>query len=1081
MDIKALFITLAVLWALLHLQVLPWVKNDWKAADLRRKMTRAGALVVVEKLRDLAAVGTCAVGAIALLVVAANFLGGAGVVWPKAVIEALASIYKSVKQVADDFGTGLSWAALAGGAVVLWLSARKARQHVVEVWQAKANEAHEAFRANPERIGEAAKDPELLPIVQQIDAAIDRLRTLHAMPTPDPGKIEDTREALGAALTHLAIESARKQVDFVVTASDAPADPTAALRPWQRVLRALSSKRFSEDMGLVRKPLGRAVTALLFVSLLGWASVPMADSLQLAVNNLRAQLLAGDAQRDLDQALSRAEPTTPVEASAPLPAESVRTASRLMARAVMTDLTRAPLVRTASALPANPRAQADAVAHALAGHVADQPMLPDTASRISQEAAATADRVSPHEGAAVRQLEERAQASLQQLKDRQPKRFAALLERLEARYAHAMSATDAQSKLVAKVLDEAFGGLDAKPDGELAKQGQKLAKEFGKDATKAWADARLKQFMSDTIIGTTRPEVRQAFAFEASESTRAFVQDLEQSSGRAWRAAPANAQEARMAQAVANRVADLHGVTDAGERAAMLDTFGGYERVFVADVDPRINDLSRSMPPTAAGGPPKTGPHAPEPGPAGAGGGGGGGGGHGSQAHGSPSRGWASNFHTASRSFRVRGVLIGRDLAGQPLDVTDIRWRILAAEGAGKPTRVALELRVADKPGTTPTWQSAGTFDAGVLNQALRYAADKRVVATTIMGGDRKAIGRMTYLHPALVDTPLGCRVIESDRLIDTFTTRPSRAESTASTTIAQLSEDRRQMDNWRAVVTYARAVVAREEPVCPADRVQQVVDKSKTDAVRFSEPMKAAMAAFLRAREASSPAGSTTFLKEASACATGPRDRLGECLCTRVSREGLLGAYWFPEDHTSQVREREGRLAADLRWLRPSPSHLEALDFWTHTTFSLHGRTREDREERESAALDFPNAQLQALRGQVQAALPAYATPRLKNADDFMDPLEQFVLAQRLARAALQGQLGADFPVTQLLLLQQQTRPFVPSQVTLRWEPAQDAENLERFLASADKDAVDKFRAHEADYRRRTLNRLPICDRASL
>lgn len=1078
MDIKALLVTLAVLWALLHLQVLPWVKNDWKAADLRRKMTRAGVLVVVEKLRDLAAIGTCAVGAVALLVLAANFLGGAGVVWPKAIIEALASLYAGTKQVADDIGTGLGWAALAAAALVLWLGARRARAHVVKVWQAKASEAHEAFRAHPERIAEAGKDPELLPLVQQIDAVLDRLHALNAQPVPDPKQIEDTREALGLALSQLAIESARKQVDFVATASEAPSDPPASLRPWQRMLRAVSSKRFSEDMGLVRKPLGRAVTALLFVSLLGWTSAPMADSLQLAVNNLRAQLLAGEAQRNLDQALSRTEPATARETSAPLPAEAVRTASRLMAHAVITDLTRTPLIRTTSALPPGARAQADAVAHALAGHVAEQPTIPGTAARLSQEAAATADRVAPHEGAAVRQLEERARASLQQLKDRQPQRFAALLERLEARYAHAMSATDAQSKLVAKVLDEAFGGLDAKPDGELAKQGQKLAKEFGKDATKAWADARLKQFMSDTITGATRPEVRQAFAFEASESTRAFVQDLEQSSGRAWRTAPANAQEARMAQAVANRVADLHGVTHPGERAAMLDIFGGYERVFVADVDPRAGDLTRSMPPTGAGGPPKAGPQAPEPGMAG---GGGGGGGHGSQAHGSSSRGWASNFHTASRSFRVRGVLIGRDLAGSPLDVTDIRWRVLASEGPGKPTRVALELRVADKPGATPAWQSAGTFDAGVLNQALRYAADKRVVATTIMGGDRKAIGRMTYLHPALIDTPLGCRVIESDRLIDTFTMRPARAESTASATIAQLSEDRRQMASWLAVVTYAREVVDREEAACPADRVQQMVDKSRTEAVRFSEPMRAAMASFLRAREAGGPAGSTTFLKEASACATGPRDRIGECLCTRVSREGLLGAYWFPEDHTSQVREREGRLASDLSWLRPSRSHLDALDFWTHTTFSLHGRLRDEREERETAALDFPSAQLQALRGQVQAALPAYATPRLKNVDDFMDPLEQFVLAQRLARAALQGQLGSDFPVTQLLLLQQQTRAFVPSQVTLRWEPAQDAESLDRFLASADKDAVGKFRAHEADYRRRAINRLQICDQASL
>ena len=62
-----------------------------------------------------------------------------------------------------------------------------------------------------------------------------------------------------------------------------------------------------------------------------------------------------------------------------------------------------------------------------------------------------------------------------------------------------------------------------------------------------------------------------------------------------------------------------------------------------------------------------------------------------------------------------------------------------------------------------------GTYDASVVNQALRYASDKRVVATTITPGDGEVVSRITYLHPALVDTPLGCRVVEADRLIDTF------------------------------------------------------------------------------------------------------------------------------------------------------------------------------------------------------------------------------------------------------------------------------------------------------------------------
>ena len=103
---------LVVAWALLQLWLVPLVKERWNGENLEGKMARAGVLVVVEKLRDLAAAGTCAVAAVVLIVAAANLLGGAGVVWPKAMIAAAGQAYGAAKSVADGYGSALG---LLGG------------------------------------------------------------------------------------------------------------------------------------------------------------------------------------------------------------------------------------------------------------------------------------------------------------------------------------------------------------------------------------------------------------------------------------------------------------------------------------------------------------------------------------------------------------------------------------------------------------------------------------------------------------------------------------------------------------------------------------------------------------------------------------------------------------------------------------------------------------------------------------------------------------------------------------------------------------------------------------------------------
>ena len=250
---------------------------------------------------------------------------------------------------------------------------------------------------------------------------------------------------------------------------------------------------------------------------------------------------------------------------------------------------------------------------------------------------------------------------------------------------------------------------------------------------------------------------------------------------------------------------------------------------------------------------------------------------------------------------------------------------------------------------------------------------------------------------------------------------------------------------------------------------------------VQFSPGVTSAIEQFLTAEEGRRP-GTTKLLRNAHACAVGSSGNLASCLCGRVKSGGLGQAYWFPEDHTSQFRERQAVLDKDMSWSMRSSDRLAHIDLWVHTTFSLRSGDAGASDEATASAVDFPSEQLRLLRGVVGENLPQYLTARLKSPtyDDFMMPVEDFVIVQRLMRAALAGSMGRDFPVTKLIELERATRTFVPYQPTIRWEPA-GQEEFTRVLSQGDRQAAKVFGAWLADSRDRVASNRPLCGRVSM
>ncbi|VVN91301.1 hypothetical protein [Pseudomonas fluorescens] len=691
-----------------------------------------------------------------------------------------------------------------------------------------------------------------------------------------------------------------------------------------RQTRMLSSEQSGKDPDLVRNPLPYVTTALLILSLIGWCAEPLARNMQLMINNLRMNAADQQAQRDMEEVLSampllKNPDAVPVYPDAAAPA--VQAATRLLVRAALSDLTRSTAFEQWVQVTRSNRNESEFVRAALTGQRIEVSASADSATKIRREVVATLGDVIEDKAGIVmaqQQIEQAIAPSVARLEQKNPTLFAQLTAVLEQRYGTSLAPLDAQEKLIAHVLDQAFRPVVAVPTTELGRQAQALVKDLGRNAVRTWTHTWAEHWVTEALRSSARPGVlavaaRQA-SFEATDDARNLVRSLNAAQGQGWTPSPEALHEAKIAEAVSTTVAGLH---PPPMKAAVQERLGGYDQLFPG----------------------------------------------------------ATDFEVVSSGFRVREVLIGQDTDPQGIDANQIRWTLQPATGATT-TKVILEIMSNDH------WVNLGVYDAAIVNQALRYAADGRVVAVTSAPGDGTLISRVTYTHPVLTDTPLGCRVAEADRLLDTLT------------------------------ASYA-----------PPGNIPDV---------------------------------------------SGP---------------GLPEQYRLVEDYTPQFRERRVSAGPDWAWMKRSPDPLGNIEIRVHTTFSLRRGQAPEKVtgEASATAVDFPARGLQSLRQRVSNRLPGYLKAQLYSPsyDDFMAPLEDFVLLQRFFRTALAGGLGQDFPLIQLITLESATRSYVPYQPTIRLEEVPEARLME-VLQQADPEAQESYKRWYQDYYFRLATKQAVCDRVS-
>lgn len=408
----------------------------------------------------------------------------------------------------------------------------------------------------------------------------------------------------------------------------------------------------------------------------------------------------------------------------------------------------------------------------------------------------------------------------------------------------------------------------------------------------------------------------------------------------------------------------------------------------------------------------------------------------------------AHQFAELHRSSLVGGVLIGRDPKDITVDasISSLNWET-GSDG--------ILLKIGLESGDLVT---AGPFHRAILHLALVYAADGRPLTVTIIRASPLDDHKI-FLHPALLDTTLGCRAIRLDNFaFDALDDENSewRAQSLAITV------DRQLYELARLAVIEAVPLNISNDPTTERSReLRKNMLLEMDPASSTNEKYKAAITdalnnGILRPHSNGFLGRSDHFNAEITglvkAC-TGGKDRnlssYLDCL-TKVAKVNFdrkviskKGERWLVDavapvaqfGLVSGVREAELMSDRNLDFLMSGRDKI--LTFTMQAAFStppyqvlttrwdeLEANSDEVRAASEPFTLVLPSLEENIL-DYVESDPARLET--LKN-------MQEFTALQRFFRMAFAGKLGEHFPYRSLGELAKETATTVRTQATPRW-----------------------------------------------
>ena len=1110
MELYKALLTSVGAFLLIQTVLLPLMTRRWRADRTHNAVTKAAALAAVDFLRTLALMASVTYALVALVVVYVQQHSGVTVAEFATAIQKL----EEFREVLGKIGTGWSMLfAVVLVTILIVFSYRRGKVTMEKEIERVYGEEMERLRV----VREAGEWEDLPPneqmqkLQEEYEKAAQLLQMIEQQEQP-PGLMEqEQRRALQEHMEQ--VENAWHAVDWhrrmnlswnpdVMKTGGKPS-------PWGRIKLFVVSKGFLTSLKGGKRILHRTALLMLFLSLISVQTGRLAEAADNKIVELEKLHIAASpevAAETYQNVLASHDEAGDGELGSE-DEEILDGLAREFETAVLSDPNWSPPLRASAAgarLLRSYRAR-DAVLRTV-----PRPAI-GSGPKVPRQTMAMAEGLSDIERLALErysaelnakgprtEIGRQARAQLRTEVASRPSLWNKMKVEYKAgirSFQQPVGAREVSRLVVGEVLSHGMSGVPV-PDSELGQFAAKMAKASGKASLKEIYDIKFQQYVTEIaegrglnsavakaggragdlrIMTSTNAENIAQVLREMPSPERTASKLRAQPPGMAARNEPN--VDFRRAEAASDRIRDIRSGGRSNAPATIAtDAFVGYDDHFPGEIGSETRTtrgriLAKRLPaeypvvrPTDAAGhmPPMSGSGTSSgrvrPRPVGRG----------------MSAPMARSLRSASRarSFvrlrgfaRIGGVLIGREPdvdTDHPPDLIDIDWR---------PVGDDLSLSLTRRGGER---FDLGTFDPGRIHAALLYAADGRPTAVTMVTAD-PLIDLRILLHPTLLDTPIGCEIIELDRFVDIHTGSAygatPRSEATEFVLNAQALYDLAWATRTGLLWSQIEAAIEGRSTFIPTWEMEQHI-------AGLGEGTLEGTAVAMRRID-----GNAALVEQATTAfmeLDGVLDK---------ARTPLRAKPEFYDQALVEAIERCGRDAANLdACLECIAEHAEmvlhelrtvAWDGWLYAPpeFDIWSGVRELDYTVDGSLMCFSDAGRPAdsllwpFRFMVQVAFtsPAYFADRNAGIEDYVDesPWEfptlqdyvtqtlatvipessvetrilkdaaEFTLLQRLFRCGFDGRLGSDFPMERLVTLAEVAAEHQAASVrTPRWNP---------------------------------------------
>jgi len=416
----------------------------------------------------------------------------------------------------------------------------------------------------------------------------------------------------------------------------------------------------------------------------------------------------------------------------------------------------------------------------------------------------------------------------------------------------------------------------------------------------------------------------------------------------------------------------------------------------------------------------------------------------------------ASRNLNRSRSFvklrgfsRVGGVLIGRNPVLTMHRYVDLEWSM---------SDNTIQFTLIDENGEH---HQSLPINASIAWYALNYAADGRPVAVTMVTAP-PMVELKILTHPALIDNPMGARMIEIDRFVDRYTVKlPERAIASSkvasqnnlykiawairfSSMLNQFDDSEIEIQPWKnAMNEIITSKELKESAEICLRSINEISDKSlsplKVKAEFYDQSL---VSDIIEAGRKSSSIERFIISLQSDFNRMDVSDYT-ESKRIDISTPPPTYQEW------SGVREKGYSLAPkDILMMKesdPTPLEFMLQVAFTSEPIFYSGNVDEYTDEN---PWDFPSIG-EKIQEEVENGISMDSEHVI-----ILDDVTEFVYAQRLFRSIFDGHLGADFPVERLYNLSQDLE-HVPLDTfqTLRWNVRRSNEPMKNIIEKLEED----------------------------